>query len=156
MGFLGVHFDVGGIMNSLESCQKLEISYVSTYTYVVSENVPFSTKALLILLTSIFGKNNTFIQSNSVKAVLEIFQFCFQFLQDKWLLFFENISFTGCGSGIRLLYCSKLVINQKNYNDVTIYRHDVIVKFFDVILFLLSSLVTSPSFISISSLVLEL
>ena len=28
----------------------------------------------------IFGKNSTFTQSNSVKAVLEIFQFCLQFL----------------------------------------------------------------------------
>ena len=37
-----------------------------------------------------------------------------------------------------------------------IFQHDVIVNFFDVALFLLSSLVTGPSFMSISSLVLEL
>ena len=36
--------------------------------------------------------------------------------------------------------CFKLEINWKNDNDVTICQHDVIVKFFDVILFLLSSL----------------
>ena len=59
-------------------------------------------------------------------------------------------------SGIKLPDCSKLGIKQKNDNDVTIYRHDIIVSFFDVVLFLLSSLVTGPSFMSISLLVLEL
>ena len=34
-------------------------------------------------------------------------------------------------SGIRLLDCSKLVINQKNNDDITICQHDIIVKFFD-------------------------
>ena len=44
----------------------------------------------------------------------------------------------------------------KNGNDVTIFRHDVIAKFFGVVLFLLSCLVIGPIFISISSLNLEL
>ena len=65
-------------------------------------------------------------------------------------------SFTDYGSGIRLPHCSKLAINWRNNNEVTIHRHDIIVKFFDVVLFLLLSLVTDPSFISISSLILEL
>ena len=47
-------------------------------------------------------------------------------------------------------------INRKIDNEVTIFRNDVIVKFFDGVLFLLSSLVTDPSFISILSVVLEL
>ena len=59
-------------------------------------------------------------------------------------------------SGIRPPDCSKLAKNPKNNNDVTIFRHDVNVIFFDVVLFLLSSLVTDPSFMLISSLVLEL
>ena len=67
-----------------------------------------------------------------------------------------NISFTYYASGIRLLDCSKLAINWQNVNDVTIFQYDVIVNFFDVVLFLLSSLVTGPSFMAISSLVLEL
>ena len=62
-----------------------EIWYVSTHTYAVSENIPFSTKTLLILLMSAFfckksvafGNNSTLTQSNSVRAVLEFFQFCF-------------------------------------------------------------------------------
>ena len=40
--------------------------------------------------------------------------------------------------------------------DVTIFWYDVIVNFFDAVLFLFSSLVTGPSFMSISSLVMEL
>ena len=44
----------------------------------------------------------------------------------------------------------------KNSNDIRIFWHDVIINFFDVVFFLLSSLVTGSSFISISSLVLEL
>ena len=52
--------------------------------------------------------------------------------------------------------CSKLARNLENDNHVTIFRHDVIVNFLDFILFLFSSLVTGPRFMSISSLVLEL
>ena len=60
----------------------------------------------------------------------------------------KMLSFIDYVSGIRLSDGSKLAINRKNYN-VTICRHD------DVLLFL-SSLVTDPSFTSVSSLVLEL
>ena len=59
-------------------------------------------------------------------------------------------------SGIRLLDCSKLALNWKKDNGVTIYWHDLITKFFDVALFPLSDLVTGSSFMSISSLVLKL
>ena len=48
---------------------------------VHTQNIPFSTKALLILLMQtsclqkkiFFCRNGTFTQSNSVRAVLEIF-----------------------------------------------------------------------------------
>ena len=42
----------------------------------------------------------------------------------------DNTSFIHCASGIRLPDCSKLAINQKNDNNVIIFRHDVILKFF--------------------------
>ena len=45
------------VSNSLKLCLKLKIWYVSTKTYVVSENVPyipFSTKTLLIFVMSAF------------------------------------------------------------------------------------------------------
>ena len=84
--FLGVRFEVGEGLKLTPSRLKLirimlEIWHVSTHTYVVLENIPFSTKTLLILLMStffckrslFFGKNSTFTQSNSARAVLGIF-----------------------------------------------------------------------------------
>ena len=59
-------------------------------------------------------------------------------------------------SGIQPRDCSKLAKNPKNGNAVKIFRHDVIINFFGIALFLLSRLVTGPSFMSISSLILEL
>ena len=68
----------------------------------------------------------------------------------------EKINFADSLSGIWPPDCSKLAKNPINDNDVTIFRHDVIINLFDVVLFLLSILYTGPSFMSISSLVLEL
>ena len=61
-------------------------------------------------------------------------------------------SFTNYASGIWLSDCSILAVNWKN--DFPTWSHRQI--FFDIVLFLLSSLVTGPSFMSISLLVLEL
>ena len=63
--------------------------------------------------------------------------------------FNENLSFTYYAPRIQLPDGSKLAINRKSDHDVTIFRHDVIVKVFDVVLFFLSGLVTGPSFKSI-------
>ena len=91
--------DGGGVKlplveDSLELCWKRDIWYINTHTHIVSENVHSSTKTPIILLISafflqksaFFGKNSTFTQSNSMRVVLEIFQFGFQVLQDKRLL----------------------------------------------------------------------
>ena len=65
---------------------------VRKYThYVVSENIPFSTMAFLILQMSglfckklaFIGKNSTFTQSISVWAMLEIFCSAFSFCKIK-------------------------------------------------------------------------
>ena len=53
---------------------------ISIHAYLVSQNIPFSTKAFLIFLMSaffykksaLFGQNSNFTQSDSVRAVLEI------------------------------------------------------------------------------------
>ena len=68
----------------------------------------------------------------------------------------EKIDFADSVSGIWPPDCSKLAKNPINDNDVTIFGHDVIINLFDVVLFLMSILYTGPSFMSISSLVLEL
>ena len=98
----------------------LEIWYVSTHTFN-SRKYTFSTKNTLIFLISafflqkiiIFGKNSTYTQSNSMTAVLLLMKTCF----------------TNDASGIGLPDCSKLAIIPKNYNDVTICQHEVIVIF---------------------------
>ena len=61
-------------------------------------------------------------------------------------------------SGILLPDFSRLTVHWKIDNGVTIFQHDIIVIFFfDAVLFLLfSGLVTGPSFMSLSSLVLQL
>ena len=46
------------------------------------------------------------------------------------VLITENITFADSMSGIRSPDCFKLAKNPKNYNDVTIFRHGVNVKFF--------------------------
>ena len=55
-------------------------------------------------------------------------------------------------SRIWLPDCWKLVINQKDNNDVILCRHGVTVNFIDAIVFLLPSLVSGPSFILMSFL----
>ena len=59
-------------------------------------------------------------------------------------------------SGILPPDCCKLAKNPKKDDDVTIFQQTSSSIFFDVVLFLLSSLVAGPSFMLIPSLVLEL
>ena len=110
---------------------------------------------------SIFSpKNSVFCP----KKYLYSKQFCEGCVRDILVLFSvlvrhkitvtENRTFADSVHGIRPLDCPKLARNPKN--DVTIFRHDFNINFFDVILFHLSGLVTGRSFMSISSLVLEL
>ena len=55
-----------------------------------------------------------------MKDVLEIFHFCFQILQDKKATTNENVRFTDYTFRIELPEGSKLTMNRKNDNDVTI------------------------------------
>ena len=66
-----------------------------------------------------FCKYNTFTQSNSIKALLEVFKFCFQVMQDKRLLLNENVNFIDHPSETRLPDGCKLSINWKKDSDVT-------------------------------------
>ena len=59
-------------------------------------------------------------------------------------------------SGIQLPDGCKLAINWKKDNGVTIYWHDIVKFVFYLAVLLLSSLVTGPSFMSVSWLVMEL
>ena len=68
----------------------------------------------------------------------------------------ENVNFTDRTSGTWLPDCSKLAINQKNNNAINLaakYHHQF---FLCCLVFLLSSLVTGPVFMSLSLMVIEL
>ena len=126
----------------------------------VSKDIPFSIKTLLILLISAFFVKNQHFLANTVpfhKA--RVWELCLRFSSSIFnfckVTVDENIRFTGYASGIELLDCSKLAIN---WNTMASQFSGMrsLSKFFDIVLFLLSSLVTGPNFISILSLVLEL
>ena len=88
-----------------------------------------------------FGKNGTFAQELWYRFFSSVSSFC---------KINGNVSSTDYASGIRLSDCSKLA---KRHN-LPIWRYRQF--FFDVVLFLFSSLATGSSFISTSLMVLEL
>ena len=135
------------------------------YTPICSfRNVPLSAQTPLILLMSaFFCKKLAFF---CPKKYLYSKQQCESCVRDFLVLFSvfvkqkvtitENIAFADSVSGIQPPDCSKLAKNLENDNDVTVFDTTSTSNFFKVVLFFLSSLVTGPSFMSISSLVLEL
>ena len=138
-GLLALCFEVegsGGKITPSKTCQ----SY--------ARNLKFGTsiKAFLILIIPafffFFSKKPAYF--SCVRAFLVLFSV---FVRQK-VPINENVKFTDYASGIRLPPCSTFAINQKNDDDVTICQHDIIVKIFEIVLFLLPSLVTGPSFIT--------
>ena len=108
--------------------------------------------ALFCKKSAFFVWKSSFTQSNSVRAVSALFSV---FVRKK-VINTKNITITDSVSRTRPLDCSKLTKNPENNNDVTISEMTLSSKMFDANFFLLSSLVTGPRFMSISSLVLEL
>ena len=101
------------------------------YTFQCLGPLNFADVSIFCKKLAFFVQKSSFIQSNSVRAVLEIFQFCFQFFVRRGFQFFTgNITFAHSVSGFRPPDCSKLAKNPINGNDITIFRHDVNVKIF--------------------------
>ena len=75
-----------------------------------------------------FVQKSTFTQSNSVSCVRGFLVLFSVFVRQK-ITITESITFADSVSRIRFLDCSKLAKNPKNDSDVTIFRHDVNVKF---------------------------
>ena len=125
------------------------------YTLQYLGPLNFADVSIFLQKLAIFIQKSTFTQSNSVRAMLDFLVLFSVFARQK-VTVNENINFADSVSGIWPPDCTKLAKNQENDNDVKIFRQDVIVNFFDVVLFLLSILVTGPGFMARSSLVLEL
>ena len=123
---------------------------------LVPQTLNFADDSSLLQKISIFlGKNSTFTQQQHESCVRG-FLVLFSGLVKQKVAINEIIRTTDHASGIRLPGCSHLATYWNNHDGVIISRHNIIVNFFDVFMFLLSSLVTDPSFMSISLLVLEL
>ena len=125
------------------------------YTLQYLGPLNFADVSIFLQKLAFFIQKSTFTQSSSVRAMLDFLVLFSVFARQK-VTVNENINFADSVSGIWPPDCTKLAKNQENDNDVKIFRQDVIVNFFDVVLFLLSILVTGPGFMARSSLVLEL
>ena len=103
VGFLEVRSQVGQV--KLPSCLKpvritLETSNLARkytlicsfrkYTFQCLGPLNFADVSIFCKKLAFFVQKSTFTQSNSVRAVLEVFQFCFQFLYDKRLLLLKT------------------------------------------------------------------
>ena len=108
--------------------------------------------AFFYKISVLFGKNSTFTQSNSLMAVSEIFLVLFSVFVRWKVTINENISFTDNLATGLLKIRHKLKKWQWCHNLLTWCQLQV----FDVVFFLLSSLVTVLNFMLILSLVLEL
>ena len=145
VGFLGIRFEVGGGKIIPPPCLKLVRVMLETsnlarkYTPICS----FRKYTFQYLGPLNFADFSIFLQKISVfctKKYLYLKQQCESCVRDFLVLFSvfvrqkvtitENITFADSVSGIRPPDCSKLAKNPKNDNDVTIFRHDVNVKFF--------------------------
>ena len=117
------------------------------YTFLLQDSLNFAYGSIF------FCNKSTFLLKivpllKAVVWLLKVFLFFyFQLLLDKRLLLIKNIS---------LVDFSKSALNWKNGNDDTIFWHESLSIFFDIAVFFLSILVTGPSFMWISLLVLEL
>ena len=61
------------------ACKYTYIGSFSKYIFSYQDPLNFVDVSIFFKKSAFFGQNSTFIQSNVVRAVLEIFKFCFQF-----------------------------------------------------------------------------
>ena len=126
------------------------------YTTWYQDPLSFTDVSIFLQKLCIFWQKQYLYSKQQCESCVRDFLVLFSVFVNRKVAINENVSFTDHASETRLPDGSKLAINWNNDNDVTIYRHEVIVIFFDAGLFLLSSLVTDLSFMSTSSLALEL
>ena len=110
----------------------------NTDTYLVSENRVYTARNSLILLIFVFfckdltilGKNSTFIQRNSISAVLKIFLALFSVSVRLEVVINEKLRIMDHAPKIHLPVCFKLDVNWKNGSYIIVFQNDVIIKIF--------------------------
>ena len=126
------------------------------YTFQYLGPLNFADVSIFLQKISVFCPKKYLYSKQQCESCVRDFLVLFSVFVRQKVTITENITFSDSVSEIRCPDCSKLAKNPKNDNNVTIFRHEVNLKFFDVVFFLLSSLVAGPSFMSLSSLVLKL
>ena len=137
VGFFGVYYEVGGGgRGKITPCLKL-VWYVSTHTYVVSENIQYQGSLNFFDASIFYAKNQHFLTKKVTLLKAIVWELLGLFLLVLFSVFVRqkvtvnaNVSFTDYASGIRFPNCSKLAKNRKSDYDVTISWHGVIVKLF--------------------------
>ena len=146
VGILGARFELGGggkitsppclkfvriMLETSNSVRKFTpICSFRKYTFQCLGPLIFADVSIFCKKLAFFVQISTVTQSNSVRAVLEIFLVLFSVFVRQKLTVTENITFAHSVSRIRPPDCSKLAKYPKNDNDVTVFRHDVNVKLF--------------------------
>ena len=154
VGFLGVRFEVVGgevklspslkLVRIILEASNLARKYTSICSfgkYIFQCLGPFNFADVSILQQRniVFSRKRYLYSKQQCESCVKDFLVLFSVFVRQKISITENLTFADSVSRIRPLNYSKLAKNPKNDNDVTIFRHDVIVKIFDVVLFLLSS-----------------
>ena len=153
VSFLGVHFELGGgsiitpclkLVRIMLETSNLALKYTSIcsfrkYIFQCLGSLNFVDVSIFLQKISAFCPKKYLYSKQQCESCVRDFLVLFSVFVIEKVPITENIIFTDFVSRIRSPDCSKLVKFPKNENDVTIFQHDVNVKVFDVVLFLLSS-----------------
>ena len=100
------------------------------YTFQCLGPLNFADVSIFLQKISVFCSKKYLYSKQQCESCVTDFLVLFSvFVRQKFTIT-ENITFADSVSGMWLPDCSKLAKNPKNDNDVTTFRHDVIVKFF--------------------------
>ena len=92
--------------------------------------VNFADISIFLQKISVFSSKKYLYSKQQRESCVRDFLALFSVFIRKKVTVTENITFADLVSRMRPPDCSRLVKNRKNDNDVTIFRHDVNVKFF--------------------------
>ena len=116
------------------------------YTFQCLGHLNFTDVSIFLQKISVFCPKKYLYSKQQCESCVRDFFVLFSVFVRQNVTITGNKTFADSVSGIRLSDCSKLIKNPKNDNGVTIFRHDVTAKFFNVVLLLQPSLVYCSKF----------
>ena len=100
------------------------------YTFQYQSPLNFADVSIFLQKLNVFWPKQYLYSKQQCESCVRDFLVLFSVFVRQKVTITENITFADSVSGIRPPDCSKLAKNPKNDNDVTIFRHDVIVELF--------------------------